>query len=76
LIRQGKMPESEAMMGRLINAILGAGQPDVDRTQRIDGTNLPPFDTVRRYLGPGGMVVGVESEGWFFKGVLLHKGMQ
>ncbi|HYW80692.1 MAG TPA: hypothetical protein VE890_14020, partial [Thermoguttaceae bacterium] len=76
LIRQGKMPESETVLGRLLNALLGGGQAGVDRLQRIDGKNLPPFDTVRRYMGPGGMVVGVEQEGWFFKGILLNKGMQ
>ncbi len=76
LIRQGKMPESETILGRLLNAIFGGGQTGVDRSQRIDGKNLPPFDTVRRYLGPAGMVVGVEPEGWFFKGVLLNKEMR
>lgn len=76
LIRQGKMPKSEAILGRLLNAILSGGQSGTDRSQRIDGKNLPPFDTVRRYMGPAGMVVGVEPGGWFFKGILLNKEMR
>ncbi|MBN2475917.1 MAG: hypothetical protein JXB62_14995 [Pirellulales bacterium] len=79
LIRQGRMPESETLLGRVLNRIFGEGRGDV-RNQRIDGSKLPAYDAVRRFLGPAGMVVASESDqttgepkGWFFKGFTLSK---
>jgi len=66
------MPQSETMLGRLINAIFGA-EEGAARRQRIDGTKLPDYDAVRRYLGPAGMVVSSGPDGWFFKGFTLNK---
>ena len=56
LIRQGKMPESESMLGRFLNRLLGPDDEDVLREQKIDGSQLPDFQAVRRYLGPAGLV--------------------
>jgi len=75
LIRQGKMPASETQLGRILNAVLGEGK-GVIRRQRLDGTKLPDYDVVRRYLGPAGLVVGHEPDGWFLKGFTLSKGAQ
>lgn len=74
LIRQGKMPESETLLARLLNAGLGTGRRHELREQKIDGSKLPDFEVVRRYLGPAGSVVTSEPEGWFIKGALLPKG--
>ena len=73
LIRQGKMPESETMLGRLLNTLFGAGKKGVLRKQEIDGTNLPEFDFVRRYLGTAGGFGLSEENGWFLKGFMLSK---
>jgi hypothetical protein len=73
LIRQGKMPKSETLLGRLLNAMFGTGKKGVDRAQQIDGSKLPDFQHVRRYLGPAGLVVTAEENGWFFKGFTLSK---
>jgi hypothetical protein len=73
LLRTGKMPESESMFGRLLNSMLGEGKEGVLRTQRIDGSKLPEFDVVRRYLGPAGMTFTTEAEGWFLTGFTLNK---
>jgi hypothetical protein len=43
------------------------------REQKINGDNLPPFNAVRRYLGPAGLVVGSEKEGWIVRGFTLTK---
>jgi len=72
LIRQGKMPESETMLGRVLNSVLGEGKREL-RTQRIDGSELPEYDFVRRYLGPAGMFGASEETGWFFKGFMLPR---
>jgi hypothetical protein len=74
LIRQGKMPQSETMLARVLNAIFATGKKGEFRHQKIDGTQMPQYDVVRRYLGSAGMAVSTEPEGWFFKGFTLRKG--
>ena len=43
------------------------------RQQQIDGAQMPPFEVVRRHLGPAGTFVVSEDDGWFLKGFLLKK---
>ncbi|MGD9721781.1 MAG: hypothetical protein AB7O59_05165 [Pirellulales bacterium] len=73
LLKTGRMPESESMLGKLLNAMLGEGKEGVLRTQRIDGSKLPDYDLVRRYLGPAGMTATTESDGWMLTGFTLVK---
>jgi hypothetical protein len=73
LIRQGKMPESETMLGRMLNTILGAGKKGVLREQEVDGSKLPEFEAVRRHLGTAGGFGVTEENGWFLKGFMLGK---
>ena len=67
------MPESESMLGKLLNQVLGPDDEGVLRSQQIDGSQLPEFQTVRRYLGPAGAFVRTEEDGWFATGCLLDK---
>ncbi|MFW5692642.1 MAG: hypothetical protein ACOCWL_00355, partial [Thermoguttaceae bacterium] len=76
LIRKGKMPESETLLARILNAGLCTGKRHELREQKIDGSKLPDFGVVRRYLGPAGTVFSSETDGWFIKGALLTKGAQ
>ena len=73
MIRQGKMPESESLLGKLLNRLLGPEDEDVLREQKIDGSQLPDYETVRRYLGPAGLFLRSEDDGWFASGILLDK---
>jgi len=73
LIRQGKMPESETLFGRMLNATLGPNKKGVVREQKIDGSELPDYQVVRRNLGPAGIFVSSEPEGWFAVGFMLPK---
>jgi hypothetical protein len=73
LIRQGKMPESETLLGRALNSLSGAAKKGTVRQQRIKGGNLPDYEIVRRALGPVTVSAASEPAGWFFKGVLLPK---
>ena len=73
LIRQGKMPESESLLGRALNTFSGAAKKGTIRQQRISGKNLPSYDVVRRYLGPGALAATSEADGWFLKGILLTR---
>ena len=76
LLRQGKMPESETLLGRLLNRLMT--QPDDEdedilRQQKIDGRQLPAFEMVRRYFGPAGTIIRSEEDGWFVVGASLSK---
>ncbi len=73
LIRQGKMPESKTVLGKLLNRVLGPDEKGILREQEIDGTKMPEYDAVRRYLGPAGLYVRSEDDGWFVVGCLLSK---
>jgi hypothetical protein len=76
LLRQGKMPESETLLGRLLNRLLTPPEDEEEgilRKQKIDGRQLPPFETVRRYFSPGGTVVRSLLDGWVVVGATLTK---
>jgi hypothetical protein len=76
LVRQNKMPESKSILGKLLNRILTTDKEQRDgilRKQQIDGSSLPSFEAVRRYLGPHGGVVRSENDGWIMTGVVLNK---
>jgi hypothetical protein len=76
LIREGKMPQSKSMLGKMLNKILTTAQEEkqgVPRRQRINGTNLPDFEMVRRYFGPHATVVRSDKDGWFVTAALLNK---
>jgi hypothetical protein len=79
LIRQGKMPESETLFANLLNRVLGPEEEGLLREQQLEGDKLPSYDKVRDYLGPSGLFVNSEDDGWFAAGALLTKpagGMQ
>jgi hypothetical protein len=73
LLRQGKLPEAETILARLLNNVLGSGKKDEVRKQQIDGSKLPPFEQVQKYLGPAGSYVHTEDDGWILVGCLLKK---
>jgi hypothetical protein len=73
LVRTGRMPEAETMLGKLLNSVLGDGKPGTVREKRIDGAKLPDFEAVRRYFGPAGMSMVSEADGWFITGFTLSK---
>jgi hypothetical protein len=73
LLRQGKMPESETMLGRVLNKLMAPDEEGTVREQQLDGAKLPPYDAVRRYLGPAGFYTRSEVDGWTIIGCLLKK---
>lgn len=73
LIRQGKMPEAETLLAKVLNRLMGPDEEGVLRDQEIDGSKMPEFDVVRRYLGPSGMYTKSEGNGWYITGLLLTK---
>lgn len=75
LIRTGQMPQSQTMLGQLLNAMLGDGKDAAPRKQKIDGSKLPEFDTVSHYFGPAGSFVSSEPNGWFMVGFTMNKSL-
>jgi len=76
LLRQGKMPESETLLGRLLNRLCSPPEDEGEgilRQQKIDGRQLPDFEMVRRYFGPAGTIVRSDADGWFITGATLSK---
>lgn len=71
LIRQGRMPEAETVLGRVLNRLLGERKRGSVREQRITGENLPDFQVVRRYLSPAGIYVSAIENGWFVEGFMF-----
>ena len=73
LTQQGKMPEAESLLAKMLNRMLQSEDADDEvREAEIDGSKLPPYDEVRKYLGPAGMYMHSEDEGWLFVGALLR----
>jgi hypothetical protein len=76
LLRQGRMPESETMFGKFLNRMLTTEvekEEGILRKQRLDGSELPNFEAVRRYFGPAGRVLQSDKEGWLLTGTVLNK---
>lgn len=71
LLRSGKMPESETMLGGLMNELLGVeGDP---RVPAVDGKKMPDFKEVQKYLGASGSFARSEQDGVLFIGCILKK---
>jgi hypothetical protein len=76
LLRQGRMPESKTMLGRVLNELLTTEVEEEEgqlRKQKVDASKLPDFETVRRYFGPSGRVIHSDPDGWFVTGATLNK---
>jgi len=43
------------------------------RKQEIDGSKLPDFELVKKYLGPAGSSPSPRDDGWWLVGCLLKK---
>ncbi len=73
LVKQGKMPEANTMTGRLLNFVFDDDNDDETvRKQQIDGSKLPDYQRVRRYLGPAGIYAISVEDGWLITGILLR----
>jgi hypothetical protein len=73
LLKQGKLPQADTLFAKLLNGMLGSGEKGEIRKQELDGSKLPEFKHVQKYLGPAGSYVHSEEDGWFIVGALLKK---
>jgi hypothetical protein len=72
LIRQNRVGESESLVARLLNRLNGE-KAAAKHEQKIDGSQLPGYEYVRKYLGPVGAVVETQGDGWMISGFLLSQ---
>jgi hypothetical protein len=71
LVRTGQMPQSETILGKLLNSMSAEAREGQPRKQKIDGSQLPDFSTIQRYLGPAGSFVTSLDDGWMCVGLML-----
>ncbi|QDU29518.1 hypothetical protein ETAA8_46300 [Anatilimnocola aggregata] len=73
MLKQNKLPQTESMFARLLNAILDSNSEDGNRENEIDGSKLPDYAQIVKYLGPTGLFVQSEEQGWWIVGSLLTR---
>lgn len=75
LFKAGKLPESQTMFAQMIrSATKDDESEDVGpRKPSLDGSKLPDYQVVRRYLGVGGAYGVTEETGWVITGFLFRK---
>lgn len=73
LMRKNQMPQSESILGRLLNRALGDNKPGAVRKPRLDFARLPPYSKVEPYLGPAGAFIVTQRDGWFCTGFTLKR---
>ncbi len=67
------MPKSKSLIGQAINMILDDGDDQTVREQKIDGSSLPDFEEIRKYLGTVGVGMQSLDEGWYITGFSLPR---
>lgn len=72
-IRLGEMPKSKSLIGQAINMILDDGDEKTVREQKIDGSSLPDFEEIRKYLGTVGSGMRSVDDGWYITGFSLPR---
>ncbi len=73
LIRQNKFAGSNMLVARLLSSFSGTIQKGETRKGKFDGSSLPDYSVVRKSLGPAGLVVSNQQDGWFIKGFTCTK---
>jgi hypothetical protein len=61
------------LLGSVLNRLFGPDEKGVLREQQIRGDKMPDYEKVRVYLGPAGLFVQSEDNGWYVAGCLLKK---
>lgn len=62
--RLGKMPGGETLLGQLLDLIMRDDEKSGPREKKLDGSKLPPFAQIRKYLSPGGLTLRNTADGF------------
>ena len=73
LFRSGKLQESESMLASLLEHLLQNKSEIQQKKPAVDGSKLPPFETISKYLHPSGVSVKKTDKGWSFGALLLSQ---
>lgn len=73
LFRAGKLHGFKSMFSSILEHLLQNKSEIQQKKTSVDGSKLPPFETVRQYLQPSGMIVQTTPKGWSFGSLLLSK---
>lgn len=70
LFRQGILPQSRSLMAIIAERIL---KTDKSKPQEFQGNKLPPYEQVKHFFTPRGLVVRSEKDGWGIDAFILGK---
>lgn len=70
LFRQNILPQSRSLLALLAERLL---KTDKKKQQQLKGGNLPPFQAVKEFFTPAGLVVRTEKDGWGIDSFILGK---
>lgn len=70
LFRQGILPQSRSLMAIIAERIL---KTDKSKPQEFQGNKLPPYEQVKHFFTPRGLVVRTEKDGWGIDAFILGK---
>lgn len=70
MFRQGRLSDSSVPLAKALNGLLN--DPETGKSwKQLDGTKLPDYAAIRKYLGYGGGAVSSEPNGWFHLGFTI-----
>lgn len=70
LFRQNILPQSRSLLALIAERLL---KTDKAKPQQLQGSKLPPFQAVKQFFTPAGLVVRTEEDGWAIDGFILGK---
>ncbi len=71
LFRAGKLKESQSMLASILDRLLQSDSEIKEKVQAVQGSSLPPFETISHFLQPSGLLFRSTDSGWEFGGLLL-----
>lgn len=75
LFKQGKLPESRSLFGRLMNNIIKPDANSPTRSPRIDAKALPDYSEAKPYFGKSALSVQSDENGFLIEGFILPTGI-
>ena len=72
LARSGKLKGAKTVLGQIVEGVDRKAESE-GKDIKIDGSKLPPFENVRKYLSPTGAVIVETPDGLFGVGFSLEK---
>jgi hypothetical protein len=73
MIRKGQMAQSQALLGKALNALFSPDEESGIRKQILDGSTMPEFDNIQHYFGKVGIYGISEENGFFMKGFTIER---